>query len=113
MQHIEIQTYKRPVKQWCVIVLNAVVNLVKRINTVFKEVAAESRVSYSENRIYALNCRLDKIDAALQEECAALDKDQDVIKALVAMKRAACEELADEQAALHQAKQECKTWSCR
>ena len=69
-----------------------------------KRAQAKGRISYSHNRIHALQCRLVNIDTAIQEERPLGRSER--IKMLAAMKAAACEEIADHQKLIHAAKQE-------
>ena len=66
-----------------------------------KRVNIQGRISYSRNRIHALECRLRTIDASMQHECRqGPNKRPEFIQELAAMKAAAVSELADLQAAL-------------
>lgn len=72
-----------------------------------KRAQAKGRVSYSSNRIAALQQRLHSIDAAVKETRATTN-DATEITRLARMKAAACEEIAEEQVALAAAQAELK-----
>ena len=70
-----------------------------------KRAQAKGRISYSSNRIVALQARLNSIDLAVKET-RANGNDADEITRLAKMKAAACEEIAEEQMALAAAQAE-------
>ena len=70
-----------------------------------KRAHARARISYSSNRIVALQARLNSIDLAVKET-RANGNDADEITRLAKMKAAACEEIAEEQVALAAAQAE-------
>ena len=70
-----------------------------------KRAQAKGRISYSSNRIAALQARLNSIDLAVKET-RANGNDADEITRLAKMKAAACEEIAEEQVALAAAQAE-------
>ena len=70
-----------------------------------KRAQAKGRISYSSNRIAALQARLNSIDLAVKET-RANGNDAAEITRLARMKAAACEEIAEEQVALAAAQAE-------
>ena len=72
-----------------------------------KQAHAKGRVSYSSNRIAALQQRLNSIDAAVKETRATTNDAAEITR-LAKMKAAACEEIAEEQVALAAAQAELK-----
>ncbi len=72
-----------------------------------KRAQAKGRVSYSSNRIAALQQRLHRIDAAVKEICATTNNAAEITR-LARMKAAACEEIAEEKVALIAAQEELK-----
>ena len=70
-----------------------------------KRAQAKGRISYSSNRIVALQARLNSIDLAVKET-RANGNDAAEITRLARMKAAACEEIAEEQVALAAAQAE-------
>ena len=102
---------KRPVNHFA-IVLAALVGLVLHLLQPFaalyraaKRAHATSRISYSHNRIHALQCRLASIDEATKIERAGANHPTE-IRRLQAMKAAACSEIADCRAVIFAAEQE-------
>ena len=102
---------KHPVSQ-AVITLAALIGLVLHFLAPFfalgksiKRAQAKGRISYSSNRIAALQARLNSIDAAVKET-RANGNDAAEITRLARMKAAACEEIAEEQVALAAAQAE-------
>ena len=80
--------------------LSALVQGIKRAH-------AQGRISYSSNRIAALQQRLHSIDAAVKETRATTNDAAEITR-LARMKAAACEEIAEEQVALSAAQAELK-----
>ena len=72
-----------------------------------KRAHAHGRVSYSSNRIAALQQRLHSIDAAVKETRATTNNAAEITR-LAKMKAAACEEIAEEKGALAAAQAELK-----
>ena len=104
---------KRPVNHFA-IVLAALVGLVLHFLAPFltlgksiKRAQAKGRVSYSSNRIAALQQRLNSIDAAVKETRATTNDAAEITR-LARMKAAACEEIAEEKVALAAAQAELK-----
>ena len=104
---------KRPVNSFA-IVLAALIGLVLHflaplaaLAQGIKRAQAKGRISYSRNRITALQARLNSIDLAVKE---TRDHGNDAaeITRLARMKAAACEEIAEEQVALAAAQAELK-----
>ena len=104
--------HKRPVSPFAIVLavlIGLALHLLQPIVAIARTVKrahCHSRISYSSNRIHALQCRLVSIDTAMQEERALSSKRPERIKMLAAMKAAACEEIADHQKLIHAAKQE-------
>ena len=104
---------KRPVNQ-VAITLAALVGLVLHFLAPFfalgksiKRAQAKGRISYSSNRIAALQQRLHSIDVAVKETRATTNDAAEITR-LARMKAAACEEIAEEQVALSAAQAELK-----
>ena len=104
---------KRPVNPFA-IVLASVIGLAIHIFVPFsgmgksiKRAHAQGRVSYSSNRIVALQQRLHSIDAAVKETRATTNDAAEITR-LAKMKTVACEEIAEEQVALAAAQAELK-----
>ena len=104
---------KRPVSQ-AAITLAVLVGLVLHFLAPFfalgksiKRAHAKGRVSYSSNRIAALQQRLHSIDAAVKETRVTTNDTAEITR-LAKMKAAACEEIAEEQVALAAAQAEMK-----
>ena len=102
---------KRPVNSFA-IVLAALIGLalhflapLAALAQGIKRAQAKGRISYSSNRIAALQARLNSIDAAVKET-RANGNDAAEITRLARMKAAACEEIAEEQVALAAAQAE-------
>ena len=102
---------KRPVNSFA-IVLAALIGLalhflapLAALAQGIKRAQAKGRISYSSNRIVALQARLNSIDLAVKET-RANGNDADEITRLAKMKAAACEEIAEEQVALAAAQAE-------
>ena len=104
---------KRPVNQTAIVLaallvlalhfLAPLLALVKGI----KRAQAKGRVSYSSNRIAALQQRLHSIDAAVKETRTTTNDAAEITR-LAKMKAAACEEIAEEKVALAAAQAELK-----
>ena len=104
---------KRPVNHFA-IVLAALIGLALHFLAPFltlgksiKRAQAKGRISYSSNRIAALQQRLHRIDAAVKEICATTNNAAEITR-LARMKAAACEEIAEEKVALAAAQAELK-----
>ena len=104
---------KRPVSQ-AAITLAALIGLVLHFLAPFfalaksiKRAQAKGRISYSSNRIAALQQRLHSIDAAVKETRATTNDAAEITR-LARMKAAACEEIAEEKVALAAAQAELK-----
>lgn len=104
---------KRPVNYFA-IVLAALIGLALHFLAPFltlgksiKRAQAKGRVSYSSNRIAALQQRLNSIDAAVKETRATTNDAAEITR-LARMKAAACEEIAEEKVALAAAQAELK-----
>ncbi|UOO90285.1 hypothetical protein LVJ82_04670 [Vitreoscilla massiliensis] len=102
---------KRPVNSFA-IVLAALIGLalhflapLAALAQGIKRAQAKGRISYSSNRIVALQARLNSIDLAVKET-RANGNDAAEITRLARMKAAACEEIAEEQVALAAAQAE-------
>ena len=105
--------HKRPVSQ-AAITLAALIGLVLHFLAPFfalgksiKRAQAKGRISYSSNRIAALQQRLHSIDVAVKETRATTNDAAEITR-LARMKAAACEEIAEEQVALSAAQAELK-----
>ena len=72
-----------------------------------KRAQAKGRISYSSNRIAALQQRLHSIDVAVKETRATTNDAAEITR-LARMKAATCEEIAEEQVALAAAQAELK-----
>ena len=72
-----------------------------------KRAQAKGRISYSSNRIAALQQRLHSIDAAVKETRTTTNDAAEITR-LAKMKAAACEEIAEEKVALSAAQAELK-----
>ena len=113
MRTATINKSKRPVSQ-AAITLAALIGLVLHFLAPFfalaksiKRAQAKGRVSYSSNRIAALQQRLNSIDAAVKETRATTNDAAEITR-LARMKAAACEEIAEEKVALAAAQAELK-----
>lgn len=105
--------HKRPVSPFAIVLaalvglalhfLAPLLALVKGI----KRAQAKGRVSYSSNRIAALQQRLHSIDAAVKETRTTTNDAAEITR-LAKMKAAACEEIAEEKVALAAAQAELK-----
>ena len=98
---------KRPVNTAAIVIAALVGLFLHLVQPVYglcrciKRVNIQGRISYSRNRIHALECRLRTIDASMQHECRqGPNKRPEFIQELAAMKAATVSELADLQAAL-------------
>ena len=96
------------------IVLAALIGLVLHFLAPFfalgksiKRAQAKGRISYSSNRIAALQQRLHSIDIAVKETCSTTNDAAEITR-LAKMKAAACEEIAEEKVALAAAQAELK-----
>ena len=104
---------KQPVSPFAII-LAGLIGLVLHVLAPFfalaksiKRAQAKGRISYSSNRIAALQQRLNSIDAAVKETRATTNDAAEITR-LARMKAAACEEIAEEQVALAAAQAELK-----
>lgn len=102
---------KRPVNTAAILIatligfLNHLAKPLFSLNQHIKRANCAGRISYHENRIAALQSRLNTIENTLHHEAMLPSPDKEFIKNLAAMKASAVEELADEKVALFNAQQ--------
>ena len=102
---------KRPVNHFAIVLATLIglaLHLLQPIVAIARTVKrahGHSRISYSSNRIHALQCRLVSIDKTTKIERAGANHPTE-IRRLQAMKAAACSEIADCRAVIFAAEQE-------